>query len=103
VVSAKLEATARLSLEDVKLEVDAVYGGVHGPEKAEVLAGLAATLYVGDTPADMAAAVQAGATPVGVATGSFTERDLRAAGAWVVLASLAEFPDWLASFPRFGA
>src|SRR5215469_1199181 len=101
VISAKLAATARLSLDDVKLDVDAVFGGVHGPEKAEVLAGLAAALYVGDTPADMAAAVQAGATPVGVATGSFTEGDLRAAGAGVVLPSLAEFPDWLASLPWF--
>src|SRR5262249_36912989 len=99
VISAKLEATARLSLDDVALDVDAVYGGVHGPEKAVVLAELAAAAYVGDTPADMAAAVQAGAWAVGVATGSFTEGDLRAAGAEVVLGSLAEFPGWLAGFP----
>jgi phosphoglycolate phosphatase len=46
---------------------------------------------VGDTPADMAAAVTAGARPVGVATGSFTEDELRAAGAVNVLVSLSEF------------
>ena len=65
---------------------------VHGPQKAAVLAGLGAAVYVGDTPADMAAAVQAGARAVGVTTGSFTERDLAAAGADLVLASLADFP-----------
>jgi phosphoglycolate phosphatase len=48
---------------------------------------------VGNTPADMAAAAAAAAWPVGVATGSFSGADLRAAGAAVVLASLAQFPD----------
>jgi phosphoglycolate phosphatase len=96
VISAKLEATARLSLDLLGLDVDAVYGGVQGPEKGEVLTVLAAAVYVGDTPADMAAAVQAGACPVGVPTGSFAIGDLRAAGAGVVLASLAEFPAWYA-------
>ena len=32
--------------------------------------------------------------PVGVATGSFTSRDLSGAGAEVVLDSLTGFPDW---------
>jgi phosphoglycolate phosphatase-like HAD superfamily hydrolase len=40
----------------------------------------------------MAAAVQAGARAVGVTTGSFTDRDLSAAGADLVLSSLADFP-----------
>ena len=35
---------------------------------------------------------RAGAWPVGVATGSFSRADLQAAGAAVVLSSLAEFP-----------
>jgi phosphoglycolate phosphatase-like HAD superfamily hydrolase len=39
----------------------------------------------------MAAAVTAGARPVGVATGSFTGDELRAAGAADILASLREF------------
>jgi phosphoglycolate phosphatase len=93
VISAKFEPAVRQVLDDAGLAVDAVFGGVHGPEKASVLAALAAGAYVGDTPADMAAASAAGAWPVGVATGSFSGADLRAAGAAVVLASLAEFPD----------
>jgi phosphoglycolate phosphatase len=92
VVTAKLEATARLSLDALGLVPDAVFGGVHGPEKAAVLSSVGATVYVGDTPADIAAAVTAGARPVGVATGSFTGDELRAAGAVDVLASLGEFP-----------
>jgi len=93
VISAKFEPAVRRVLDDVGLTVDGVFGGVHGPEKASVLAALAAGAYVGDTPPDMAAAVAAGAWPVGVTTGSFSGADLRAAGAAVVLASLAEFPD----------
>jgi phosphoglycolate phosphatase-like HAD superfamily hydrolase len=93
VISAKFEPTVRQVLDDLGLAVDEVFGGVHGPEKAVVLTALEADAYVGDTPADMAAAVAAAAWPVGVATGSFSGADLRAAGAAVVLASLAEFPD----------
>ena len=92
VVTAKLEATARLSLDGVGLAADQVFGDVYGPQKATVLARLGAAAYLGDTPADMAAAVSAGALPIGVATGSFTGAELRAAGASHVLASLAEFP-----------
>jgi phosphoglycolate phosphatase len=92
VVTAKLEATARLSLNALGLVPDAVFGGVHGPEKAAVLSSVGASVYVGDTPADIAAAVTAGARPVGVATGSFTGDELRAVGAVDVLASLREFP-----------
>jgi phosphoglycolate phosphatase len=59
-----------------------------------VLRTLKAVAYVGDTPPDMAAAVQAGARAVGVTTGSFTGPDLSGAGAEVVLDSLTHFPDW---------
>jgi phosphoglycolate phosphatase-like HAD superfamily hydrolase len=92
VITAKHEVTARMSLEGVGLTADELFADVHGPQKAAVLASLAAAVYVGDTPADMAAAVQADTRAVGVATGSFTDRDLRAAGADHVLASLADFP-----------
>jgi phosphoglycolate phosphatase len=92
VITAKYEVTARLSLDGVGLAADEIFADVHGPQKAAVLAGLGAAVYVGDTPADMAAAVQAGARAVGVTTGSFTDRDLSAAGADLVLASLADFP-----------
>ena len=98
VVTAKLEATARLSLDALGLVPDAVYGGVHGPEKATVLTSVGAAVYVGDTPADMAAAVTAGARPVGVATGSFTGDELRAAGAVNVLLSLRDFSALYQSF-----
>lgn len=98
VISAKLEAAVRESLAGLGLEADAVYGDRHGPQKAEQLRSLAAVAYAGDTPPDMAAAVAAGACPVGVPTGSFTARDLQAAGAQVILESLAGFPAWLASW-----
>jgi phosphoglycolate phosphatase len=91
VVTAKLEATARLSLDALGLVPDAVFGGVHGPEKATVLTSVGAAVYVGDTPADMAAAVTASARAVGVATGSFTGDELRVAGAADILTSLRDF------------
>jgi phosphoglycolate phosphatase len=47
-------------------------------------------LVVGDTPLDLDAAHAAGAVAVGVASGSFDEDQLRAAGADYVLASLRE-------------
>lgn len=102
VITAKLEATARLSLDFVGLVPDEVYGDVYGPEKAAVLAGMGAAVYVGDTPADMAAAVKAGARAVGVTTGSFTDSDLRAAGAEHVLASLDGFPALYENLRRSG-
>ena len=92
VITAKYELSARLSLDAAGLTPDELFASAHGPEKAAVLAGLEATAYVGDTPADMAAAVQARAHAIGVTTGSFAARELRAAGADLVLASLAEFP-----------
>jgi phosphoglycolate phosphatase len=98
VITAKLEATALLSLDGVGLAADEVFGDVYGPEKAAVLARLGAAVYVGDAPADMAAAVSAGALPVGVPTGSFTGDQLRAAGAAHVLASLTEFPALYATY-----
>jgi phosphoglycolate phosphatase len=47
-----------------------------------------ATVLVGDTPLDVAAALATGARAVGVATGSFAAADLAAAGAHVVLPDL---------------
>jgi len=47
-------------------------------------------LVVGDTTHDIDAARQAGATPVGVATGNFSEQQLREAGGKAVLQSLEE-------------
>jgi phosphoglycolate phosphatase-like HAD superfamily hydrolase len=92
VITAKYELTARLSLEGVGLSADELFADAHGPEKGAILKAIGAAVYVGDTPADMAAAAAAGAHAVGVATGSFTAADLRAAGAADVLSSLAGFP-----------
>jgi phosphoglycolate phosphatase len=92
VVTAKHPLTARLSLKDVGLSADELFAEVHGPEKGVVLKAIGAAVYVGDTPADMEAAVTAGAHPVGVTTGSFAAADLCAAGAADVLASLTDFP-----------
>jgi phosphoglycolate phosphatase-like HAD superfamily hydrolase len=92
VITAKYEPTARLSLDGVGLFADALFAEVHGPEKGLVLKTIGAAVYVGDTPADMDAAVAAGAHAVGVTTGSFSAAELRAAGAATVLPSLTDFP-----------
>ena len=92
VITAKAQLPARLSLESVGLVTDELIADVHGPEKGVALKEIGAAVYVGDTPADMAAAGMAGARPVGVATGPFADAELRAAGAAHVLGSLIEFP-----------
>ena len=92
VITAKAENPARLSLESVGLAPDELISDAHGPEKGAVLKEIGAAVYVGDTPADMAAAAMASAYAVGVTTGSFGEAELRAAGAEAVIGSLADFP-----------
>jgi len=62
--------------------------GVHGRSGA-AFAGTA-TVVIGDTPLDIAAALAAGARAIGVATGSYAAADLTAAGAHAVLPSLAD-------------
>lgn len=94
IITAKHPISVEPSLRAVGLSADELFTLVHGPEKAAVLRTLKAVAYVGDTPPDMAAAVQAGARAVGVTTGSFTGPDLSGAGAEVVLDSLTSFPDW---------
>jgi phosphoglycolate phosphatase-like HAD superfamily hydrolase len=51
--------------------------------------GGTATVLIGDTPLDVAAALATGARAVGVATGHFSTADLAAAGAHAVLPDLA--------------
>jgi phosphoglycolate phosphatase len=97
IITAKHPVSVEPSLRAASLAVDELFTLVHGPEKAVVLRRLKAAAYVGDTPPDMAAAVQAGARAVGVTTGSFTRADLAAAGAEVVLDSLDSFPAWYRS------
>lgn len=94
IITAKHPISVGPSLEAAGLTADEVFTHVHGPEKAAVLRRLAATAYVGDSPPDMAAAVEAGVRAVGVSTGSFGDRELYEAGADVVLDSLTGFPSW---------
>jgi phosphoglycolate phosphatase-like HAD superfamily hydrolase len=56
-----------------------------------------ATVLVGDTPLDVAAALATGARAVGVATGDYSEVDLGAAGAHAVLPDLTDTPRVLAA------
>ena len=99
IITAKHAVSVKPSLRAVGLEADEVFTFVHGPEKAAVLNRISAAAYVGDSPPDMAAAVQAGVRAVGVATGSFSADDLTRAGAEVVLGSLTDFPAWYRSAP----
>jgi phosphoglycolate phosphatase len=94
IITAKHPVSVPASLRAAGLTPDELFTHVHGPEKAAVLRRLRAAAYVGDTPADMAAAIEAGVLAVGVATGSFDGPELRAAGAGVVLESLSGFPLW---------
>jgi phosphoglycolate phosphatase-like HAD superfamily hydrolase len=48
-------------------------------------------LVIGDTPHDVSSALDNGVIAVGVATGSFSEDDLRQSGAQMVF---ADFSDW---------
>ena len=97
IITAKHPVSVGPSLIAAGLEADDLYTHVYGPEKAAVLTHVGAAVYVGDAPADMAAAAEAGVHGVGVATGSFSAADLMAAGAEVVLGSLLEFPPWYAA------
>ncbi|MGN6790830.1 MAG: HAD hydrolase-like protein [Streptosporangiaceae bacterium] len=56
-----------------------------------------ATVLVGDTPLDVAAALAAGARAVGVATGQFAAAELEAAGAGAVLDDLTATADVVAA------
>jgi phosphoglycolate phosphatase len=94
IITAKHAVSVEPSLKAAGISADEVFTFVHGPEKAAVLSRINAAAYVGDSPPDMAAAVQAGVRAVGVATGSFSGEDLARAGADVVLDSLAGFPAW---------
>jgi phosphoglycolate phosphatase len=97
IITAKHAVSVGPSLIAAGLAADDLYTHVYGPEKAAVLSRLGAAVYVGDAPADMGAAVTAGAYAVGVSTGSFGAAELVAAGAEVVLESLLEFPSWYAA------
>ena len=79
----------RADLVDVARDLAARKYGVAFPPEAVVL--------VGDTPLDVQAALARGATAVAVATGSFGEEELKAAGAHTVLPDLTDLPRLLAA------
>jgi phosphoglycolate phosphatase len=98
VVTAKYEPNAKLHLEHLGIEPDAVIGGLWAERKAEALVDHGAAVYVGDHVGDVRGARTAAAYSVAVATGPCDADELRAAGADVVLTDLTEFPAWLTAY-----
>jgi len=90
VVTAKYEPNAKLHLEHLGIEPDAVIGDLWAERKAEALLDHGAAVYVGDHTGDVRGARTAGAHTVAVATGPCDADELRAAGADVVVTDLDE-------------
>ncbi|MBT2416019.1 HAD family hydrolase [Streptomyces sp. ISL-12] len=98
VVTAKYEPNAKLHLDHLGIEPDAVIGDLWAEQKAVALREHGADVYVGDHLGDIRGARAADAYSVAVATGPYGVDELRAAGADTVLADLTEFPAWLDSY-----
>jgi phosphoglycolate phosphatase len=98
IVTAKSEPHARRCLDEVGIAHDDIVGWVHGNEKSAALIEHDASVYVGDTIADIEAGVSAQITAVGVATGMHTADEMYAAGAAAVFESLSAFPEWLGAY-----
>ncbi|MGW0330424.1 HAD family hydrolase [Streptomyces sp. NPDC003011] len=98
VVTAKHEPNAKLHLEHLGIQPDAVVGDLWAEQKAEALREHGAAVYVGDHVGDVRGARAAAALSVAVATGPCDPQELTAAGADVVLTDLTEFPAWLAAY-----
>jgi len=104
VITGKYEPNARLHLNHLGLTAEAVVGWAWGADKTIAMRAHGAIVYVGDHPADMAAARavadeadEAGlvVAAVAVATGDHGPAELLSAGAHAVLTDLTEFPAWL--------
>jgi len=95
VVTAKNEPHARTHLEHLGLEADEVVGDAWAEQKGEALKQRNASIFVGDHLGDILGARAADAVSVGIPSGPIGMDELRAAGADVVLADLADFPFWL--------
>ncbi|WP_338672005.1 HAD hydrolase-like protein [Streptomyces sp. SCSIO 30461] len=98
VVTAKHEPSARLHLDHLGIEPDALIGSLWAEDKAGALRTHGAQVYVGDHTGDVRGARTAGALSVGVATGPCGADELAAAGADVVLPDLTAFPEWFAAY-----
>jgi phosphoglycolate phosphatase-like HAD superfamily hydrolase len=84
-----LDVGAYGDVHEVRAELVAVARQAAGAAYGTDFSGRA-TVLVGDTPLDVAAALATGARAVGVATGSSAAADLAAAGAHVVLPDLTD-------------
>lgn len=93
VLTGKNGHDAKRHIAHAGLDVDEAVGWVWAEQKAEVMRDRGITVYIGDHPADIAAAHSAGGTGVGVLTGNDDVETLKAAD--VVLESLVDFPVWL--------
>jgi phosphoglycolate phosphatase-like HAD superfamily hydrolase len=89
VVTARRTALAAACLRRCGLSGPALAGGLPPAGKSQALRQHRVQCYVGDHPLDMAAAVTAGVTAIGVTTGFHDRNQLAAAGAALVLPSLA--------------
>lgn len=99
VVTAKHEPNAKLHLEHLGIEPDAVAGWLWAEAKAEALREYGASVYVGDHTGDVRGARAAAALSVAVPTGPCDAAELRAAGADVVLPEgLPGFPAWFRGY-----
>ncbi|MFI6008154.1 HAD family hydrolase [Streptomyces sp. NPDC051243] len=98
VVTAKYEPNAKLHLEHLGIQPDAVIGNLWAEQKAAALREHDAAVYVGDHEGDVRAARAAGTLSVTVATGPFSAEQLGALGADVVLTDLTGFPGWLTGY-----
>ncbi|MER5616741.1 HAD family hydrolase [Streptomyces sp. NPDC002215] len=98
VVTAKYQPSAELHMAHLGIDPDAIIGGLWAEAKGHALREHGAHIYVGDHTGDVRGARTAGALSVAVTTGPCDERELREAGADVVLSSLTEFPAWLETY-----
>ena len=102
-VTGNLETIARAKLNKIKIGNFFKFGGfgsdhISRTELVKIafsraenhfnLSGSSQLFHFGDAPQDMRAAGEAGATPIGVATGVFTAEELKAAGAYKVVPNL---------------
>ena len=98
VVTAKWEPNAKLHMEHLGMEPDAVIGNLWAEGKGEALREHGASVYVGDHVGDVRGARIAEAFSVAVTTGPCSAEELTEAGADVVLGDLTEFPGWFSDY-----
>lgn len=98
VITGKYEPNAWLHVRRLGLDVDDVVGWAWAEGKTDAMLDFGVRVYVGDHPADMVAAREAGALAVGVLTGSHSTQELVEAGADEVLADLVSFPACLDAY-----